>query len=477
MSSDSTISAFDAFELAKQFQLRTLSPVSVLDDVLARAGAINPVLNAFTLIDVEKSKASAKASELRWKAGNPLSPIDGVPVTIKDLLECRDWPTSYGSHVLAKASSAADAPAVARLKEAGAVLIGMTATPELGWKGVTDSPRGGITRNPWNPEKTPGGSSGGAAVAAALNLGCLHIGTDGGGSIRMPAAFTGIFGLKPTFGRVPAYPASVFGTVAHVGPMTRTVRDAVTMLNVLSKPDPRDWFAGPVMPELKQFALDTDKPLRNKRIAYSPDLGYMTVSEDVIAAVKSAVTILQDLGAVVEEVKPPFENPQKMFETHWFSAAAHRISSLTTDETAQIDPGLREAVQENRSAQSLLELQENVRQRADLGAQMSQFMASWDALVTPSLPFTAFDAGLETPSGKGRWTDWAGFNFPFNLTQQPSASIQCGLCKSGLPIGMQITAGKYQDGTALEIAAAFEVAHPPEFILKVPQPQPNGGKK
>src|ERR687892_1135336 len=222
----------------------------------------------------------------------------------------------------------------------GAVLIGKTTTPEFGWKAVTDSPLTGITRNPWDLAKTPGGSSGGAAAACALGLGALHIGSDGGGSVRIPASFTGIFGLKPSFGRVPAWPLSPFGTVAHVGPMTRTVADAALMLNVLALPDARDWHALPFDP--RDWRTGLDQGVADLRIAYSPDLGYAKVDPEVAAIVKDAVRVFEDLGASVEEKNPGFEDPAPLFMTHWFSGAAFLLKGIPKDKHQLIDPGLVE---------------------------------------------------------------------------------------------------------------------------------------
>jgi aspartyl-tRNA(Asn)/glutamyl-tRNA(Gln) amidotransferase subunit A len=211
--------ALSATELLRLYRARQLSPVEATRAVLARIERFDPVVNAFCLVDGDLALAAARASEARWQRGEPCGLVDGVPATIKDLILTEGWPTLRGSLAVARDQPwAEDAPATARLREQGAVLIGKTTTPEFGWKAVTDCALTGITRNPWNTSKTPGGSSGGAAVAAALGMGALHVGTDGGGSIRIPAGFTGIFGLKPSFGRVPAYPPSPFGTLAHVGP-------------------------------------------------------------------------------------------------------------------------------------------------------------------------------------------------------------------------------------------------------------------
>src|SRR3954462_12260100 len=264
-----------ATELVDAYRKHEVSPVEVTRAVLERIEKLNPVLNAFNLVSKDAEK-EAKASEKRWMAGQQKGLLDGVPVSIKDIILTKGWPTLRGSKTVdAKGPWNDDAPVTARLRENGALLLGKTTTPEFGWKGVTDSPLTGITRNPWNPDKTPGGSSGGAAAALASGMGPLAIGTDGGGSIRIPCSFTGLFGIKPSFGRVPAWPLSPFGTVAHVGPITRCVQDAALMLNVLALPDARDWTALPY--DLRDYRTHLEDGVRGLRIAYSGNLGYAKV--------------------------------------------------------------------------------------------------------------------------------------------------------------------------------------------------------
>ena len=280
----SDLCALTATELLDAYRKRTLSPVEAAEAVLARIKKLNPAFNAFNLVS-DKALDEARASEARWLAGAPQGLLDGVPVSIKDIILTRGWPTLRGSKTVDPAGPwNDDAPATARLREHGAVILGKTTTPEFGWKGVTDSPLTGITRNPWNKDKTPGGSSGGAAAAVASGMGPLAVGTDGGGSIRIPCSFTGLFGIKASFGRVPAWPLSPFGTVAHVGPMTRSVADAALMLNVIALPDARDWHALPYEP--RDWRGGLEQGVADLRIAYSPDLGYAKVDAEVAALVK-----------------------------------------------------------------------------------------------------------------------------------------------------------------------------------------------
>jgi len=442
--------------LARMYGAGELSPVEVCRDVLNRIDRHNQALNAFTETLHGSAMIAAQASETRWRAGTPRSAIDGVPCTVKDLLLSESWAAKYGSYVFGSERVADfDAPAVARLKEAGAVIIGVTASPEMGWKAVTDSPRFGVTRNPWDVGKTAGGSSGGASAAAAAGLGTLHVGTDGGGSIRIPASFCGIVGHKPSFGRVPAYPLSPFGTVAHVGPMARTVRDVAAMLSVISRPDNRDWHALRYDNLAYEEHLDAD--LAGVRIAYSSTLGRIDVDPEVRLAFMAAVEVFRGLGAQLTEVDPPIGDCQEIFHAHWFSGAAFRLRSLKAEQRDRVDPGLLQMAEQG-ARYSLPEFLSAAQARAELGAKMRAFHEKYDLLLTPATAIPAFAAGQELPDmqKRGRWTDWAGFSYPFNLTQQPACSVPCGFTSSGLPIGLQIVGPNFSDLAVLQAAHAYE---------------------
>jgi aspartyl-tRNA(Asn)/glutamyl-tRNA(Gln) amidotransferase subunit A len=457
MSAD--LCSLSATELVEAYRARELSPVEVARAVRRRIEQLNPLLNAFNLVS-EALEEDAKAAEGRWSRGEPKGLLDGVPVSIKDILLTRGWPTLRGSKTVdPKGPWNDDAPVVARLREHGALFLGKTTTPEFGWKGVTDSPLTGITRNPWNPGKTPGGSSGGAAAALAAGMGPLALGTDGGGSIRIPCAFTGTFGLKPSFGRVPAWPLSPFGTVAHVGPMTRTVADAALMLNVLSLPDARDWHALPH--DSRDYRTSLDHGVRGLKIAFSSNLGYASVDEEVARIVRSSVTVFEELGARVEEKHPGFENPDPIFRAHWFSGAAFLLKAIPEEKKKLIDPGLVEVATQGAkiTASELLDAQ---MKRGALGTQMNLFHRDYDLLVTPTLAISSLDVGEEYPGSKAgkRWTDWTPFSYPFNLTQQPAASVPCGVTKAGLPVGLHLVGPKYADALVLRACRAFESARP-----------------
>ena len=458
MSSD--LLSLSAVELLDLYRTRRASPVEVTRAALQRIEALNPVLNAFCFLAADESMAMAAASEARWVKGEPQGLLDGVPVSIKDILLTRGWPTLRGSKTVNPAGPwTDDAPAVARLRESGAVLLGKNTTPEFGWKGVTDSPLTGITRNPWNPAKTPGGSSGGGAAAVAAGMAPLTLGTDGGGSIRIPCAFTGLFGLKPAFGRVPAWPLSPFGTVAHIGPMTRTVADAALLMNVISRPDSRDWFALP--PDARDFRDDLDEGVRGWRIAYSPALGHADVDAEIASIVERAAKRFADLGAHVEEADPALPGAEEVFRRHWFSGAAYLLRNFTAAQKALMDRGLVD-VAEQGARIGMLELLEAVQQRGAFGIEMNRFHERYDLLLTPALPLAAFDAGKDVADviKEKRWTEWTPFSYPFNLTQQPAASVPCGLTTAGLPVGLQLVGPRYDDWRVLRAARAFEMAQP-----------------
>ncbi|WP_282699290.1 amidase [Streptomyces sp. CC219B] len=450
------LTALTAVRLLDGYRTGAFSPVDATRAALERAERIQPEVNAFVRITAERALEQAAASAERWRRGEPAGLLDGVPVTVKDILLMRGEPTLKGSKTISeKGSWDEDAPSVARLRAHGAVFLGKTTTPEFGWKGVTDSPLTGVTRHPHDPTRTAGGSSGGAAAAVALGAGPLALGTDGGGSVRIPAAFCGIFALKPTYGRVPLYPASAFGTLAHVGPMTRDAADAALLMDVIGVPDSRDWSA--LGPPPGSFAAGLSGGVHGLRVAYSPSLGgQVAVRPAVASAVRRAVERLAGLGAYVEETDPDFADPVEAFHTLWFSGAARVVQHLRPHQRELLDPGLREICGLG-ARYSALDYLAAVDVRMELGRRMGRFHDSYDLLVTPTLPLTAFEAGAEVPKGSGhrRWTGWTPFTYPFNMTQQPAATVPVGRDGDGLPVGLQIVAARHRDELVLRAAHAL----------------------
>ena len=446
--------------LVALFRAGELSPVEVVEASLERIERLDPSLNAFCLVDAERALADARASEERLRRGEPAGALDGVPVGVKDIFLTRGWPTLRGSRAIDPAGPwKEDAPAVAALRRNGAVLIGKTTTPELGWKGVTDSPLHGVTRNPWDPSRTAGGSSGGSAAALASGMVTLALGTDGGGSIRIPCGFCGLAGIKPTYGRVPAWPASPYGTVAHCGPMARTVTDVALLLDVMAEPDARDWSALP--PPDCSFLDGLEDGVAGLRVAFSADLGHVYVDPEVAGLVAKAAEAFGELGAHVEALDPGFADPRRDFDALWSAGAAAAMPALGDPPASMLDPGLAEMVAFGRS-HSVLDYLAASRRRDELGVLMSRFHEDWDFLLTPTLPLAAFEAGRDVPddSPDRRWPGWTPFTYPFNLTQQPAASVPCGFTAAGLPVGLQIVGPRHGDALVLRAARAYEAAHP-----------------
>jgi aspartyl-tRNA(Asn)/glutamyl-tRNA(Gln) amidotransferase subunit A len=470
MNSPQNLADCTATELIALFKSGAASPLEVHAAVMQRIELYNPILNAFCYLAPEESAQSAIKSEAIWsahrKSGAPVRALEGVPTSIKDIILAKGMPTLRGSHAIdANQPWEVDAPATARLKEAGAVILGKTTTPEFGCKGETNSPRTGITRNPWNTAKTPGGSSGGTAAAVAAGMGPLSVGTDGAGSVRIPAAFCGNFGMKPSFGRVPAYPLSPFGSVAHLGPHTMSVHDAALMMNVITQPDARDWTSLPYdSQDGVDYTLDLDQGIAGLRIAYSPTLGYVkNIHPEVAAAVAQAAIDLEALGAHVERADPGFDDPLDITTGLWFLGAWTVWNTLTPDQQKVTDPDFR-AEAELGSKLSALDIQKLNIRRGALGSQMRQWMKSasnpkgYDLLITPAVSIPAFDAkpAGHTPMTPEAMLGWTPFSYPFNLTQQPACSMPCGLTRDGLPIGLQIVGPMFGDALVLRAARTYE---------------------
>ncbi len=458
-----TIADLTCAELTALYHSRKLSPVEATRDVLARVAA-NARFNAFMPIDEDAPLAMAAAAETRWRSGSPLGPIDGVPATIKDNIWAKGYPTRRGSKTSDPVPATADSPATARLREQGAVIIGKTCLPEHGWIGVCHSPLTGITRNPWNPDVTPGGSTGGGAVAALLGLGLLHLGTDGAGSLRIPAAFTGVFGMKPSYGQVPTYPPSALNVLAHQGPITRRVADAALMLSVIAGPDARDMTAW--NSPAPDFSAGLERGVRGLRVALSMRLGQaVKLDSEIEAALRKVARALEEQGAIVEEADPPLGRSPDMIRAMWWPVMSALADSVGA-RRAEMDPGLLDIAERGKrfTAGDYIAA---YNARAEMHAAMLAFHERHDLLLTPAMPITAFKVGLCGPeSGEfgDDWINWSPYTYPFNLTQQPAASVSCGLAGNGLPMGAQIVGAPRADAVVLRAARVVEQA--------MPMPQP-----
>jgi aspartyl-tRNA(Asn)/glutamyl-tRNA(Gln) amidotransferase subunit A len=455
------IASLTAAELIRLYRRRELSPVEVTRDVFARIEKFEPQINAFVFIDDQTALAQARESEARWSKGEGRGAVDGVPTTVKDNIWLRGYPSRRGSLTADATPVGADAPSVARLRERGAVFLGKTTLPEFGWIGACHSPLTGITRNPWNLERTTGGSSGGAAAAALLNLGWFHIGTDGAGSVRIPSCFTGVFGIKPSYGRVPAYPSSPFTTLAHQGPLSRTVADAATLLWVMSAPDERDMTAWNT--PAPDFRIGLDDGVRGLRIAWSPRLGYVKkLDPEVEAATAKAARVFEELGAQVDEIDPDLPDSIDAIRTIWGAVSGVVVDAIPAAEHGKIEPGFMRIAEAGRRHGLAAYLAAQAR-RFDLANAMARFHEHYDLLLTPQMPLAALEAGRDMPadgSYEGDWLEWSPYTYPFNLTQQPAASVPCGFTADGLPIGLQIVGAMRADALVMRAARAFESARP-----------------
>jgi aspartyl-tRNA(Asn)/glutamyl-tRNA(Gln) amidotransferase subunit A len=455
--SDQDLAFLSISDLNQHYTSGALSPVEVTELHLARIARLDPHLRAFQLVDAEGARTLARASQRRWRSGTSLGPLDGVPVTIKDNVDWAGLPTRHGSLNTPDTPASADSPVVARLREAGAVLLGKTTLPEFGWKGVTDSKLlGAPTRNPWNLARSPGGSSGGGAAAVAAGIGTIAFGNDGGGSIRGPAALSGVFGIKPTFGRVPHHPQEgFFSTIVAGGPLARSVTDAAVTLAVMAQPDDRDWYAMP--PSSAGWLADLRPRLKGQRIAYAPNLGGAEPHAAVRSAVDAAIARLRQAGAEVEDVGPIFDPLKPLFEAYWIGGMARRLRVTPRERWGDFDPGFL-ALAEAGLAVDVPQIIAADAGRAALGRQMAEFHRTYPILLTPTmirLP-PPVETNYHHDPDYDRWKVGIPYTLPFNLTGQPSASILCGVSDDGLPVGLQVTGARYQERQVLEACLAIE---------------------
>lgn len=458
---DAELAWMPATDLLRLIRTKALSPVELTRAVLDRIERLNPVLNAFCTLTPELALDAARRAEAALMRGESLGPIHGLPFSVKDLAVTAGVRTMRGSHIFASDVPPHDAPFVRRLKAAGGVMIGKTTTPEVGWKALGDSPLTGITRNPWNPGLTTGGSSAGAAAAAAAGLGPLHQGSDGAGSIRIPAAFCGIYGLKPSYGRVPQWPVSNNDYQTHIGPMTRTVADAALMLRVMAGPD--DWDHTSLDGAPADYVGELHRSIRGLRIAFSPDLGGLRVDPDVARVVRDAVRAFEEAGAVVEEVTPAFADSAELIRATWSAHEAGVYGPYLAAWRERMDPGLVACIEDGLRLSAMDYIQLRGRKLAYWDTVRPLF-ERYDLLVTPAVSVAAFEVGRlnppDWPEHAWDWFPWASFSYPFNFTGQPAASVPAGFTTRGLPVGLQIVGRRFADLTVLQASATFEAMRP-----------------
>ena len=448
-----------AEQLLAAYARRSLSPIEALDAVQARIERLNPALNAFAVLDPDRARRAAGESAARWAAGRPRGRLDGVPATVKDLVDLAGLPTRRGSQVTPAEPVPEDAPLVLGLKAEGAVVIGKTTTTEFGWKSPGDCPLHGITRNPWNTAFTTGGSSSGAGAAGAAGFGPLHVGTDAGGSIRIPAAWCGLVGVKPSFGRVPQWPIGAFGPVAVAGPMARTVRDAALMLTAMARFDARDPFCLP--DDGRDWRDGIESGVAGLRVALLRRPGFdAPVDADGAAAVAQAAAALADAGAEVEEADPGLPDSRAVFGRVWGVALARLVGAVPEERRGLLDAGLLEVARaeggmlatDNLAAEAL---------RVQCAYRMARLHQRFDLVLCPTVPGPPplADAPTRDPLN-ALWDAWAPWTAIFNLTRQPAVSVPMGLGESGLPRSVQVAAGLYRDELALRAARILEQVAP-----------------
>ncbi len=447
-----------ADELVERYHRGELSPVEVTDAVLERIERLNPALNAFVTVTPERARKDARRAEEAYRTGDPPA-LAGVPVSIKDLVPTKDIRTTRGSLLSADWVPDFDPVFVQRLYDAGVVMLGKTNTPEGGWKGETTNRVAGTTFNPWNLNRTPGGSSGGASAAVAAGLGPLAQGGDGAGSIRIPAAFSGVFGHKPSFGRVP-YPGSSPTQLAHTGPMTRTVRDAAMMLDVMAGPDPSDRHS---LAKAPSFVEDIEGGIAGLRVAWSLDLGYATVDPEIAELTTVAARKFEQLGCHVEEAHPGLADPWEIIDILFAMGQAGVVANRLDEVGPLLDQGRLRLI-ERALDWSAVDIQQAMSRRDEYWDGVRTFFETYDLLLTPTCPVAAFQAGIDFPpeiDGVAMsYLSWTPFTYPFNLTGQPSASVPCGFTVDGLPAGLQITGRWRDDAAVLRAAARFEEIAP-----------------
>lgn len=445
--------------LYRSYREGRTDPVAVTEWALDRIAALEPVLNMFATLDAEGARAAASESAARWAQGTPRGLLDGIPTSIKDLIAMRHLPTQFGSKSAAGNIIDVDAPAVARLKAAGAVILGKSTTSEFGCKAVGDSPLYGITRNPWNTDMTPGGSSCGAAAMVAAGIVPFAIGTDGGGSLRIPAALSGLVGMKATFGRVPVAPTSATPTLAHVGPLTRTVEDAARVLEVISGYDARDPFAvSEPVPDWQNALLE---PVNGMRVLFSPTLGYARPQPHVVAAAEAAAKKFEAAGAKVIYRDDLFEeDPVDLWNAEFYAGVGTKLKTALDGDRGALDPSVA-ALLDAAVSQQMRDYYAKVFDRYDFREKLRAMFDDIDLLLSPTLPVSAVPAGHDVPEGyeDRNVVSWVYYTYPFNLTGQPAVSVPFGTDELGMPIGVQLVGRLNDEATVLRGAAALEATN------------------
>ncbi|MFC3609185.1 amidase [Stutzerimonas tarimensis] len=452
-------------QAAERIRDGRLSPVDLVTLCLDSTKSTNPKLNAFGDLYPEAALAYAETLAEEARAGRFRGPLHGVPFGIKDLFYPQGLRTTRGSLTALEHVPGEDAPIIQRLKAAGAILLGKTATTEFGWSGASVSRVFGAGRTPWNPELTSGGSSSGSAIAVAARMVPAALGSDGGGSVRIPSAFCGTFALKGTLGRIPAWPWSATEMLSHAGPITRTVRDSALLFDILSGPDARDHLS---LPAPDAFYLDAcEQPLRPLRVAFCSTLFDVPVDPQVAQAVAAAAKLAERrLQCRVEPLTLDWHDPIRTFETLWVAGRGIAYGEALKSRLDQLDPGFARLI--GKAGQYRLgDYLDAIKARAAFASQVHELFEQYDLLITPTLPILPFAAEATGPEGYPcdpdsavPWAAWTPFTYPFNLSGNPAASLPCGWSPEGLPIGLQVIGPRFAEASVLQFCAALEAINP-----------------
>lgn len=452
-----------ASEMRLRVARKDISPVDLTRRALVRANEVQPKLNAFFELMPEHAMAAAQTAEDAVMQGDRLGALHGIPLSVKDLIAVGGVRFALGSKTMAKNVAIEDAPAVERARAAGGIIIGKTTTSEFGCKPVGDSPLTGITRNPWDTDKTPGGSSAGAAASVAAGVTPFSLGTDGGGSVRIPSSFTGLAGIKGSFARVPVWPTSATPTLAHVGPLARSVRDAALLFSAIAGYDARDPFsiAGPVPDVLGAC----EESVKGMRVAWSPTLGYARPNADVVAVVEESVRKFEEVGAIVEQVDDVFEtDPADLWTAEFYAGVGIKLRDFLENKRDMLDPAVADIL-EPALDQDMQDYYTKVFSRYALRDRMAALFTKYDVLLSPVLPVSSLEVGMNIPRTHAdrNLVSWVYYTYPFNLTGQPAGTVCAGLSADGMPVGLQAV-GRYLDEVSVVSAMAFvERMQPPGY--------------
>ena len=454
-----------ATELARAIQRKDLSPVEITQAILERIQTLNPEINAYLAVDTAGALKAAQTAEDALTRGEALGPLGGLPVSIKDLEPTAGLPYTAGCKLYVDRVAEQDGIISERVRAAGGVILGKTNTPHVGHRDMCDNLLGPHCRNPWKADRTPGGSSGGAAAAVAAGMGPLAHGSDGAGSIRIPAALCGVFGFKPSFGRVPYWPnADIWAARSHNGPLTRTVADAALFMKAVAGPDPRDPTTINAPPDDYLAALpQAVDAIKGLRVAWSVDFGYAAVDPAVRSLTTRAAERFSGLGCTVEAVDPDWDDPREPAAIAWYVSMAARLGELYDQHPDAFEPSLAEMIEAGRSISGERHGRASV-ERTTFYQQVHHFFTDYDLLLTPQMPVAAWPVeqgpteidNIPTPS----IFDRLSFTFPFNMTGQPAATLPCGFTEEGLPVALQVVGPWHADTLVLQASAAFEQVMP-----------------